>query len=53
MGTSRLAIDGSPWFEGLLAPFVIASAAKQSIPPQIDSGLLRRFASRNDGVSAD
>src|SRR5262245_4420489 len=33
---------------------VIASAAKQSrIPPREDSGLLRRFAPRNDGVELD
>jgi hypothetical protein len=31
------------------ADAVIASEAKQSISPQSKSGLLRRFAPRNDG----
>ncbi|WP_334408003.1 hypothetical protein [Bradyrhizobium sp. AZCC 2289] len=33
----------------VLAPVVIASAAKQSIKQQSKCGLLRRFAPRNDG----
>jgi hypothetical protein len=36
---------------GRVSRVVIASAAKQSrtVPPQTQSGLLRRFAPRNDG----
>src|SRR5712671_7898114 len=36
--------------ESIAALVVIASEAKQSIAPQSKSGLLRRFAPRNDGI---